>query len=417
MSSANVPDWTKTRDRILATVGNPHNRSKLLEYLDERQAGDMKPGTLANEANAMRDFCLFLGDRPLESVARPDVTSFVNQSSRVRIWRNLDRDGKETLTKKSVALSRSTLNSRKVIVKCFFKWLRQTEDYPQEVRHIKGSRPQADSIPTDELVTRQDLQALLQAHPDRRDKALIAFLYESGFRAGEVCALNVGSVEFLPQFAQVTLPKGAPGLKTGARTIIIFDSRPFLQDWWENHPFKDDRSKPLFHSLSRRAPMVRMTNGALHGFVKKAGERAGIKKHLHPHLFRHSAATERVRLGWTEAHMRDFFGWTRSSDMPSHYVHLAGSDYQRMEMERRGLVADGDTARPALTGLLCPGCKHSNLLTAAFCQSCSRPISPRALEDAKTKQQEDFREVAARMLATMMKDQIAEEVRRAVRPA
>jgi integrase/recombinase XerD len=52
---------------------------------------------------------------------------------------------------------------------------------------------------------------------------------------------------------------------------------------------------------------------------------AKLPKELHPHLFRHTAATERARLGWNEAQMRAYFGWSKSTDMPSRYVHLAGA--------------------------------------------------------------------------------------------
>lgn len=89
-----------------------------------------------------------------------------------------------------------TLAQRKEVLKPFFRWLRGTDDKdPPETKGLKVKRIE-DHIPTDALITRDDLAALLQAHVDVQEKARIALLYESGFRAGEFCALNVGSVAF-----------------------------------------------------------------------------------------------------------------------------------------------------------------------------------------------------------------------------
>jgi hypothetical protein len=200
--------------------------------------------------------------------------------------------------------------------------------------------------------------------------------------------LNIGSVVFDEYGAVLTLPRDGQNLKTGARRVRIHEAVPYLHAWYEAHPFKHDARAALFHTRSHRAPFVRMTSGALWTFVNKARLRAGIMKSLHPHLFRHSAATERARLGWTEGMMRAFFGWSRRSDMPSVYVHLAGGDYERMDLERRGLLKDGDRAKPALAGLACLACRTANVMTALFCKACRNPLTPEA-EAAIAKQRAD----------------------------
>ncbi|MCA1811737.1 MAG: site-specific integrase, partial [Halobacteriales archaeon] len=348
----------------------------------------------------------------LEDVTKADVTAYVLDARRIRIWRNRDGTGKETITRREVMLGPATLAQRKVVIKCFYKWLRGGDDYPPEVRWLKTKRREEDQLPVDALVTPDDLARLLQACPGYREKALIAALYESGFRAGELCALNVGSVTFGQHGCYLTLPKKAAGLKTGARRILLFEGTSYVQAWFEHHPFKDDPSKPFFHSLSRRAPMARMTPGALWSFIQDTARRAGIKKPLHPHLFRHSAATERARERWTEGEMRSFFGWARNSDMPSRYVHLAGQDYERMELQRRGLLDAADRSRPALRGRTCRRCKAENILTATFCQNCRQPVSPNAEAVIKAERDAEFKVVAAKLLEDEIKQRVAAEVER-----
>ncbi|MBI2076944.1 MAG: site-specific integrase [Euryarchaeota archaeon] len=382
-----LPDEFYPRRTIasLDLIPSPDNRATVHRYLDERKANRIKVATLANEANAM--------------------------------LRSYSKDGKVTVTSRPVTLSDSTLACRVIILRCFFKWLRGGDEYPPEVKGIKSNRPREDSIPTDKLLTADDLRALLQAHPSPRDKALIAVLHDSGLRAGELCALNIGSVQFDEHGAVVVLPKKARGLKTGARRVRLFESAPYLQAWWESHPRKDEPDAPLFYTASRRAPGARITPGALWKFCSDASKRSALRKKIHPHLFRHSAATERARQGWRESEMRSYFGWARGSDMPSTYVHLAGEDYERMELERRGLKQTAPEERRALAPRTCPMCKAENLLTASFCQRCRHPISPTAEAAMAEQRRSDLKEELARMVATHLKEEIAQQVRSAMEPS
>ena len=59
--------------------------------------------------------------------------------------------------------------------------------------------------------------------------------------------------------------------------------------------------------------------------IRKMALKAGIRKRVFPHLFRHSRATF-LASRMTEAQMKEYFGWTQSSDMAATYVHLSGRD-------------------------------------------------------------------------------------------
>lgn len=384
-SLAGVTDaqfWARV-DRLLATIPLPANRTTTLSYLQERKAIGIRMSTLMIDANALRGFMLHLDGKAVTGATRQDVIAYVNNAQKVRGYRSARRDGSATVTERPVTLGPRTLAQRKEVLRPFFKWLRGEDEDPPETKGLKVRRVE-DHIPTDQLLTRDDLHKLLIAGLDPQEKARVALLYESGFRAGEFVALNLSSVEFEELedgvwSAVVTLPKGVPGLKTGARRIRVFDSVPYLRAWIEAHPRKKEPSAPLWLTWSRRAPGARMTANALLVWSHRIAKRAGIAKDIHPHVWRHSAATERARLGWNEAQMRAYFGWTRNSDMPSVYTHLAGLDCDDMELERRGLKARGRAAgTPALTGRTCRYCQLRNEATASFCARCHRPIGPDA---------------------------------------
>lgn len=65
------------------------------------------------------------------------------------------------------------------------------------------------------MLTPEDIEKLIDVAGNLRDKAFIAFLYESGARRGEVFSIQIKHIQFDEMGAVVTLPKG----KTGARRI------------------------------------------------------------------------------------------------------------------------------------------------------------------------------------------------------
>lgn len=397
----------RSLQKIIDTVPLEVNRAILLAYLQERAANGMKPATLGIDANAIRAFMLHLGEKRVDSATRIDVIAYLNTANKVRRWVNKKKDGTETVTEKPERLSARTINKRKEILKPFFKWLRQTTDDPPEIKGLKSRKHADDEMPADSLITREDLALMLQAAQDLADKAKIAVLYDSGLRASEFSALNVGSVAWDQWGATITLPKGAAGLKTGTRRVRIFESVPYLHAWYESHPMKNDPKAPLFLCRSNnRSEHQRLTSNALWYFVSRTAKKAGLKKDVWPHLFRHSAATERARLGWNEGQMRAFFGWSKGSDMPSLYVHLAGRDYEDAELERRGLKSKDERGASALIGLKCGRCGVDNPLTNLFCGVCRSPIAP----EAEAAIEEQRRAEMAEIVKKQVEEKVAEEL-------
>jgi integrase len=407
MSSVNPRNAADRLERVLAGIENPTNRATCRRYMDERLANGKHPSTLAYELTALRDLAHHLGDVRFEDATREHLARFTALRSLPRTWRNVRKDGTATITTGEATLAESTKAVRRGVVKAFYRWLRGTDTYPPEVAWIRTTRPGNGEIPTDELVTPEDLKVLLQACPHPRDRALLAVLFEGGFRAGEVCALHVGSVTFDEYGAVLTLPKGAAGLKTGARRVRLLDAAPYLHAWFEAHPRKADRAAPLFPIVGDKNTGQRLSPDDVWYFTTSTARRAGLKKHLNPHLFRHTAATNAARAGWTEAMMRAYFGWSKGSDMPATYVHLAGKDYEDMLLEQRGLKQKGEgNGRPALAPFTCRSCGAGNMITAMFCTACRKPLNPEAEAHLREGNMADFKEELARMVSAAVREQL-----------
>ncbi len=225
-----------------------------------------------------------------------------------------------------------------------------------------------------------------------RDKAFVILLYESGARIGELGAMRIRDVAFEQGYARIML-RG----KTGARQVIVVASMPYLADWIQHHPLRDDPDAPLWVNLGTVNRLEPMSYPALAKVLKTVAEKAGLKKRVHPHVLRHSRATFLARR-LTEAQMSQMFGWKQGSRMPSIYVHLSGRDLEDALLGIYGLrKPEGE--KPELAPRVCPRCSESNQFDARFCSKCGMVLDLKAAV-----QLEEMRARADELMSKLIQD-------------
>ena len=152
-----------------------------------------------------------------------------------------------------------------------------------------------------------------------------------------------------------------------------------MNEWLRVHPYKNDPDAALWVSKDKIPPKKYskeriykpLTEDMVQRFVHKAAIKAGIKKRVYPHLFRHTCATELAK-DWTEPMLRSFLGWERNSNMPSVYTHLSGQDIEEAQRKRLGIVKN---IEPEKRFQICPRCKREMPVRAEFCMICCEPLS------------------------------------------
>lgn len=103
--------------------------------------------------------------------------------------------------------------------------------------------------------------------------------------------------------------------------------------------------------------------------VKKIAKKAGIKKRVHPHLFRHSRATH-LAPHLSEALLKQHMGWAQSSDMAATYIHLSGQELDKALQKLNGIKVEEKVEESKLKLITCVRCKTQNSATSRFCTSC-----------------------------------------------
>lgn len=310
------------------------------------------------------EFVPYLKGKPFEGVIREEFTEFFYSK----------RDKKAATKQRNYAeLHR------------FYGWLssKEEEDERKYIRILEKERyiaPKGERhiIKAETLPTEEEIQQIIKFAGNPRDKCMIAMSYDLGTRPKELLALNVGDVAFDEYGAVVTV--GEHG-KTGARTLRLILSLPYLRQWLESHPYRDNKDAALFIGLGRNQFGNRIEPQTLRHVFKEAAKLAGIDKRLWTYLLRHASITREACNGLGDQQLKVFYGWSPSSRMLEVYSHLTSDDVNKTRLEQAGIIKPKE--HKGLEIRKCPRCSEVNPVTADFCQKCSS-----VLDEAKYRKQQ-----------------------------
>jgi hypothetical protein len=102
-------------------------------------------------------------------------------------------------------------------------------------------------------------------------------------------------------------------------------------------------------------------------------KRAGIRKAINPHNFRHSRATFLANR-FTEAQMCEYLGWVQGSSVPQVYVHLSSRNVDDTILKMNGLKSEEEERKESpLRAVKCPRC--GNISAGNFCNKCGAVLN------------------------------------------
>jgi integrase/recombinase XerD len=225
----------------------------------------------------------------------------------------------------------------------------------------------------------------------------LTLLWDLDARPHEITLLKLKHIRLNEKYGQGEIPHEA---KTGAGPILLMCSFPYVRDWLNEHPFRNEPNARLICNLNTGAPLnpkviwnimnrlkkrIRrlLDNGEI-GSIQERGKLEyllNIKK-WNPYCIRHSAITA------DSDYLPDFalkkkVRWSMNSKQAARYIKKRMGD----ELKRRILVQNGiwtnDDSRPESAVAECPRCKLGNCLENKYCSVCSYPLNPSAFEEIK----------------------------------
>ncbi|MCQ2502067.1 MAG: tyrosine-type recombinase/integrase [Lachnospiraceae bacterium] len=158
----------------------------------------------------------------------------------------------------------------------------------------------------------ENVEKMIDAAAEIRNKAIIALLYSSGLRVSELCRL--APTDIYKSTMQVHIRAGKNHCDHW--TLLSQRALDLLTEYWRSYPAKRDY---LFVGL--KSPHNPLRPSGVEIMVRKIGTEVGID-HAHPHMLRHSFASHMVEQGVSLEHIQAMMGH-RDSDSTHRYIHVS----------------------------------------------------------------------------------------------
>lgn len=166
-----------------------------------------------------------------------------------------------------------------------------------------------------EYLSPEEVKMVIDAAYSIRNKFVVSFLYSSGVRVSEFVSLDRDSVKDR-RFSVV-------GKGRKMRVCFIDERTEELMELYLKS--RKDKCRALVVSDLYKD---RVSVGTVQLIVKNAAKRAGIDKHITPHTFRHSFATNFIENNGGVLPLSKMLGHA-SLDTTSIYTHIVNNELQR----------------------------------------------------------------------------------------
>lgn len=316
------------------------NRDLILRFMNKLFAEGLSKPRVVKYANHLKVVSEKMGKSFLE-VTPDDIVTFLSE---------LEQSDYSIYTKRDY----------KAVLRRFFRFLGKEE----LVKDVKTTVRESQRKLPEEILTKSEVRKMIEVADHPRDKAVIAVLYEGGLRIGELASVRMKNIEF-DEYGAVIKVQG----KTGERRVRLVTSASLLAKWMEMHPGRENKEASLWVNLSTNYKKEGVTYQGIAQNIKRIARKAGVKKRITPHLFRHSRATH-LAGDLTEAEMDEYFGWVHGSNMPATYVHLSGRDVDDKILEIHGLKPRGKEKQDEMRPIECPRCQYINAPVSRYCGRC-----------------------------------------------
>ena len=222
-------------------------------------------------------------------------------------------------------------------------------------------------------------------------------MWDLDARPHEITLLKIKHIRLKEKYGEGEIPHEA---KTGAGPVLLTCSFPYVRDWLNEHPFRNEPNARLICSLRNGSPLKpkalwnmmeelrkRIIRLLEKGEISEREERQKLEfllktKKWNPYCIRHSSIT------FDSDYLPDYalkkkVRWSMNSKQPSRYIKTRmGNELKSKILEYNGIITESEIKKKQLVSH-CPRCELVNAFENKYCSKCSYPLTPEAFEEIK----------------------------------
>jgi hypothetical protein len=407
LKTSAMPSKLSTLLSRIPAIPNYNNAKIIDEFYQYMKENGASEKHMTNELQTILYYTTFLGPQNclLDIKKREQILAFLNTKQKDE---NLD-PSKRWIT---------TWNDYLGTIKHFFRWLYNQRgkeelvstsewDTPQFVQIKKKKTKRLSPYSETEIWDKDELLTIIKYQPYLRNKAALTLFWDLDARNHEVTMLKIKNVRIRDKYGEGEVPYEA---KTGSGPMLLTCSFPYIRDWLNEHPFRNNPEARLICNLYNGAPvkpesmwsMMKQLRDRIARLLEKGEitdpkEREYLEYLLHrkkwnPYCIRHSAITYDSD-SLPEFALKKKVRWSMNSKQPSRYIkRRMGNNLKMQILQREGIDLD-DIAKPKPAVLSCPRCNLVNPKESKFCSKCSYPLASEAYEEVKASERKEMDEI------------------------
>ena len=271
------------------------DKANLREYVKYLRGKVLSESTVRTYYIHILDFTIYLKGKPIKELVNRDVEQFVEDVCVKRRY--------------SVSTHRQVISSVKQFVSL----------HPEcGIENLSLERPRKSQfLPT--VLSKQEVIDLLRNTRNTKHKAVLALLYSSGLRIGELINLELNDIDVDRRQIFVRSGKGRKD-----RYVIMAESfRQLFHGYLMTY-------RPLKYFVEGKNPGQQYSSVSVRSFLKRSCKIANIQKKVTPHTLRHSYATHLLEQGVDLRYIQELLGHSRP-ETTMIYTHVSKKDMLKIE--------------------------------------------------------------------------------------
>ena len=168
------------------------------------------------------------------------------------------------------------------------------------------------------VLSKVDVKSIIENTNNLKHRCIVSILYSAGLRRSELLNLKLTDIDSSRMLIHVTDTKGNKDRYTLLSNTTLKDLRLYYKQWRpHNYLFESPKNgKYSANSVGK--------------IVTESAVRAGIKKHVSPHILRHSFATHLLEAGTDLRYIQLLLGHN-STKTTEIYTHVAKSSFDSIK--------------------------------------------------------------------------------------